>query len=72
MCLVGVHVHVRGRGSNTRWEGARIEIVLLQNRDNSELLGTPVHYSLKLGGSPLPCGAPFACEFLHAFIRVVK
>ena len=65
-----------GGGSNARLGGRELRLLcgsnwytytLLQNRDNSGLLGTPVYCSLKLGtATPLPppppprppCGAP--------------
>ena len=47
----------RGGGSNARLGGRELTLLcgfnqytLLQNRDNSGLLGTPVYCSLKLGG----------------------
>ena len=58
----------RGGGSTARLGGRELTLLcgfnqytLLQNRDNSRLLGTPLYCNLKLGGWPPPyppCGAP--------------
>ena len=69
--FAGSIINDRGGGSNARLGGQELTVLrgfnqntLLQNRDNSGLLGTPVYYSLKLGGGggggcpPSPCGAP--------------
>ena len=53
-----VHIsNARGGGSNARLGGRKLTLLcgfnqytLLQNRDNTGLLGTPVYCSLKLGG----------------------
>ena len=49
--------YTRGGGSNARLGGRELTLLCgfnqytpLQNRDNSGLLGTPVYYSIKLGG----------------------
>ena len=53
----GLFMPNRGGGSNARLGGRELTLLygfnqytLLQNRDNSGLLGTPVYCSLKLGG----------------------
>ena len=50
-------INIRGGGSNARLGGRELTLLcgfnqytLLQNRDNSGFLGTPVYCSLKLGG----------------------
>ena len=56
-----VKIICRGGGSNARLGGRELTLLcgfnqytLLQNRDNSGLLGTPVYCSLKLGGDAPP------------------
>ena len=46
--------YVRGGGRELRLLYCYNQYTQLQNRDNSGLLGTPVYYSLKLGGPCLP------------------
>ena len=57
----------KGGGSNARLGGRELTLLcgfnhdtLLQNRDNSRLLGNPVYYTLNLGGGghPLPSPPP--------------
>ena len=75
-----VTYHIRWGGSNARLGGGGQELrllcefnqyPLLQNRDNSGVLGIPMYYSLKVGegggGSlHMTCFKPHCCAFMLA------